>query len=89
MLAIAVYQYQIYQLTLCYHGIAKQIGLLWRAGLSERRIVRAGLRSSPKTSRHGVSDTAHSAYWGCFAAQRGWYFRFPCAQKSRPLGAAF
>ena len=46
MLAIAVYQYQIYQLTLCYHGIAKQIGLLWRAGLSERRIARAGISDS-------------------------------------------
>ncbi|WP_339520991.1 hypothetical protein, partial [Pseudomonas proteolytica] len=39
---------------------------LWRAGLP-----RAGLRSSPKTQRCGVSVIPHLTYWGCFAAQRG------------------
>ena len=32
-------------------------GLLWRAGLSERRIARAGWRSRPKTWRLGMSET--------------------------------
>jgi len=38
---------------------ARQIGLLWRAGLS-----RVGLRSSPKTSLYRVSGTPRSSLLG-------------------------
>jgi hypothetical protein len=37
---------------------------LWRAGLSNRRTARVGLRSSPKTSFHRVSDTPRSSLLG-------------------------
>jgi hypothetical protein len=37
---------------------------LWRAGLSNRRTARVGLRSSPKTSLHRASDTPRSSVLG-------------------------
>ena len=48
-----------------------QTGLLWRAGLSERRIARAGLRSSPGKPNAVYQVNRSGWFWGCFAAQRG------------------